>query len=321
MTLAARRTALVLGGAGFVGSNVSERFVERGYRVVVVDGLLEGTGGRRENLARIAGEIELVDAAVESVSILGELVASSDVIVDGLAWTSHLDALRDPLRDLRLNAASHLAVISQLRARRGAKVIFLGSRSQYGNPDAAVITEETPMIPTDIQGIHKVAAESYYRVYSRLDGFHVASLRFPNCFGEHQRLEGADIGLVGLFIRSLVEGREVEVFGEGRTRPLVYARDIAEMVVRLAEAPLEGFQAFNAAGTEVELEELVRLLVERVGGGSYRLRPIPDEIRAIDPGAARVDESRLRDLIGPLPATDLRDALAITVEYFKQGLA
>ena len=310
------RSALVLGGAGFVGSHIVRRLVSGGAAVTVIDGLIDGTGGKRENLAAVATHIRLIETPVEDVGGLAELVRGSDVIIDAMAWTSHLAALRAPEKDLRLNAASHLALIRHLPAQTVSHVVFLGSRSQYGNPDAEWITEDTPMRPEDVQGIHKVAAEGYYRVYAGLWGLNVVSLRFPNCFGPRQRTEGEDIGLIGQFIRMLLDNQTVTVY-EQRRRAVVYAPDVADVVYRLAAAPAAGFRPLNLAGFELSIEALVQTIIRHTGRGAYRVLPAPRDLARIDSGTARVVEDRLREYIGVIPRTDLDEALALTVRYFE----
>lgn len=311
------RAVLILGGAGFVGSHVAERFVHAGDRVTVVDGLLTGTGGRREHLAGVIDRVELIPVRVEEADGLAALVARSEVIVDAMAWTAHRLALRDPLRDLDLNAASHLHVIRCLAAGAGKKVIFLGSRGQYGRSHGGTITEDAPQQPEDVQGTHKVAAESYYRIYSGLHGFDAASLRFGNCFGPRQPTEGEDVGLIGGFARGLLAGQTVEVYGAHRRRFVVDARDVADVVFQLSGRVPRGFSAFNYAGAAVSVGELAEVLVGLAGRGACQIAPMPEEIARIDVGDAPFDDGKLRAHLGRLPIPDLRRSLAATMAYFQ----
>jgi UDP-glucose 4-epimerase len=312
------RTALIAGGAGFLGSHIAKRFHYAGYDVSVIDGLLEHTGGNEKKLEPILKDIQFYKTDVREVDGLANIVRDSNVVVDCMAWTAHRSALNNPIYDLRLNLESHLYLLQYLHP--GQKIIYLGSRSQYGTPDVDTIIEDTPMISVDIQGTHKIAAESYYRVYSRLRGLNVISLRFPNCFGVNQPLDGEDVGLVGGFIRDLLRRRLVEVYGTHRKRSLVYAPDLAEVVHLSSESPLIGFSAYNLAGTEIYIKSLVEVLIELIGSGTYQLSEMPADISSIDVGNASFSNGKLRAVIGEIPVTDLRNALQTTVEYFKENL-
>lgn len=313
-----RPAVVIAGGAGFLGSHITKRFHRAGYAVTVIDGLLEHTGGREKNLDPILEDINFCRIDVRDAHALAGLIHESQVVVDCMAWSRHRSALQDPLYDLRLNVETHLHLLQYLHPEQ--KIIYLGSRSQYGIPDVDVIVEDTPMIPVDIQGTNKIAAESYFRVFSRLKGLNVISLRFPNCFGVNQPLEGEDVGLVGGFIRDLLKRRLVEVYGVQRKRSLVYAPDLAEVVLLLSQSPLVGFSAYNLAGIEIYIKSLVEKLIELIGSGTYQLREMPADISSIDVGNASFNNGKLRAVIGEIPVTDLQVALQTTIDYFKENL-
>ncbi len=315
------RSVLVLGGAGFLGSHVVERFLHAGDRVTVVDGLLPGTGGRAENLGSFEGDLRVFLTAIEETTELLALVEESEIIIDSMAWTAHHLALREPLRDLHLNTASHLPLIAALQAapRGGPEktVIYLGSRGQYGKVASAEIREETPMVPEDVQGIHKLAAESHFRVYARQGRFHAQSLRLGNCFGVRQPREGEDLGLIGGFVRDLLAGRTVDVYGGPRMRYLVHAPDVAEVVFQLAGLRISGFSAFNFAGHAISVEALSRRLHALLGCGKVEVRPMPEEVSRLDVGDAVFSDARLREVLPGLTLTPLDEALAGLVQYFR----
>lgn len=313
-----RLRVAIPGGAGFLGSHIAKRFHQAGYEVVVIDGLLENCGGKEENLSPILNEILFYNKDIRDVDELSGVIQESHVVVDCMAWTAHRKAIENPLYDLRLNAESHLHLLQLLHPHQ--KIIFLGSRSQYGTPDVDVISEDTPMRPVDIQGTHKVAAESYYRIFTRFNNLNVISLRLPNCFGENQSLEGDDIGLVGGFIRDLITRRLVEVYGRRRRRSLVYAPDLAEVVLLLSGSPLTGFSAYNLAGVEMYISTLVEQLIELLGYGAYQIRGMPFDISSIDVGNAVFSDDKLKAVIGEIPVTDLKEALASTINYFQENL-
>lgn len=311
-------TVLVLGGAGFIGSNICKRFLTSNYKVTVIDGLLDKTGGSKKNLQSVIPQIEFINRKIEDVSNLNRLVNANDIIIDCMAWTRHLLGIKNPFYDLSLNVQSHLVLIQILKDYPNKNVIYLGSRGQYGNPNIEQISEQYTMIPEDVQGIHKLTAEHHYRVYSKLFKFNVISLRFGNCFGPNQPYQGEDIGLVGGLIRDLLEKKKVVVFGKKRKRSLVYVNDLCEVVFRLAQKGSIGFVAYNFNGQEVYIEYLVKILIDIIGYGTYKIKALPRELKDIDIGSAILSNIRLNNLIGEIPETNLETSFAQTINYFEK---
>lgn len=309
------RRVLVLGGAGFLGSRIVALCTVKGHQVAVVDGLLEKTSGRAENLPPSFPTSCFHRNRVEETANLDALLEDADVIVDAMGWTRHLMALEDPSYDLSLNVASHLAWLT--RTPPGKLVIYLGSRSQYGNPQAAEIVEDTPQVPADIQGIHKLTGELHVRFYSRLRRFSAVSLRLPNCIGVNQICSGEDIGLVGGFIRQMMSGEQVELYGEGRMRPICFSDDVADVIEALAGRDCTGFEAYNMFNHHVRLEDLLEKLHGRIGRGGTCIRPFPAHVAAIDVGGGALSHRKLEKFLGGVTLTDLDEMLDATVNYFR----
>lgn len=307
---------LILGGAGFLGSHLVHRFAEAGWSVAVIDGLLARTGGDASNLAQLPG-IEFVAQPLAQVEDLPARLDRADIAIDAMAWTAHLMALRDPRYDLQLNVESHLTLIEALRTSTLRRVIYLGSRGQYGNTAIDPLVETSPMEPNDIQGIHKLAAESYFRVLAPLCKLDVLSLRLPNCFGERQPTTGEDLGLIGGFIRDALQDKTIEVYGRSRGRSILYAKDFAEIVFRLAELrSWSGFVPVNIAGQYLSIAELAESIVRLAARGRLAVKEnLPQEIKAIDAGSARLDTSKLNELLGKIFHTPLETALARTIRW------
>jgi nucleoside-diphosphate-sugar epimerase len=314
------RTILILGGAGFIGSNIAERFLHEGWNIIIIDGLLGQTGGKRQNIEPFLNHLLFIKSRIEDVDSLHEIIQKSDIIVDCMAWTAHRHALENPKYDLELNCHSHLSFIEVLKQFPSKKIIYLGSRGQYGNPAPEKIREETPMIPEDVQGIHKLAAESYFRVYSKLYDFDVVSLRIPGCFGKNQPTYGDDLGLIGNFIRDALADRTIEIYGRYRRRSFIYVQDIVEIVYRLVNMPFADFSAYNITGVESSIYDIANTIVKIVGLGNCIVTEIPHGIRVIDIGSAGLNEEKFCQLIGEYPRTNLMDALTATIQYFQENI-
>jgi nucleoside-diphosphate-sugar epimerase len=306
----------VLGGAGFVGSRIVARCVRAGHAVLAVDGLVERTGGRRAHLDAVRDQVEVIERRVEDVGDLAARLARTDVVIDCMGWTRHRAALADPLHDLALNLGAHVDWLRRLPAEARPRIVYLGSRTQFTDPPGGGdIAEDAPPSPADVQGIHKAAAEEHVRLAARLRGLEVIALRFPACVGPHQPADGDEIGLVGEFVRELRAGRCVRVYGEHRRRALVFVDDVAEVVCRLLDVPVDGFTAFNLRGDVLPIAELARRLQALVGRGTVEVADVPTEIAAIDSGAAALAEDRLQAALGTVPRTALDAALRAAVGW------
>lgn len=311
-------SVLLLGGAGFIGSNLAHHFAHRGYKVTVLDGMLPRTGANRRFLAPIADAVEIIEARIENVPSLAELVLRHTVVIDCMGWTRHRWALEDPLHDCRCNVESHLHLLRAVPDSCRTRIIYLGSRGQYGNPKVSAIAEDTPMLPEDVQGAHKLAAEHLYRVYARLKKLSVLSLRFVACFGPNQPVEGDDIGLVGGFIRGALQGKTISIFGEHRRRSVLFIEDLCNVIEKLVQVGFEGFSALNLAGHDVAIKSLAEAIIGTAGKGALQCEPLPDDIAAIDIGAASFVDARLIAKIGELPRTSFERSIAKTVDYFRK---
>lgn len=310
--------ALILGGAGFVGSHIAEALIAAGSDVTIVDGLIPGTGGRAENVASLPRD-RVRCQTIEDTEEVSHM-ADGAVVVDAMGWTQHAAAIADPERDLRLNLASHLALLKRLGGAQPSLLVYLGSTHEYGRVDG-VIDEETPLVPVDVQGIHKAAADHHFRIFASLARIPVVSVRFGNTFGERQPWLGDDIGLIGSLARDLLQRGVTRVYDGPRSRNCVYVLDIAETIVRLASTAFDpGYRAFNLSGHELTVVELAEALVGAIGSGTYTVGPIPEVRAKADTGTQRIDGERLDRAIGGTPRTELRLALARTVSYLRERM-
>ena len=308
-----KKKVLVAGGLGFLGCQLVHSLSLQGYALTVIDGLLENTGANMKNYFH-SKDVNYILEPIEDVHNLKTLVENHKIIIDCMGWTSHIDAFVSPLYDLELNVASHWHIINHLNENH--KVIFLGARGQYGVSAKEQISEENPLLPIDIQGIHKVAAESYYRVYALRQGFTVLSLRIPNCFGPFQKLEGSDIGLIGSMLKDALADNNIVVYGNHRKRSVLFSIDLAEIIARLITANTPtGFIPLNINGLTLPIIELARIITSACAKGTIQVKEIPEEFKSRDSGNESLTESKIKALIGELNYTPVEEALSQTIKY------
>ena len=171
---------LVTGGYGFIGSNLVRRLVSLGARVTVVDALLPNTGANRFNLSDLEWLITVHVVNMVDEEAVRELVRDRTLVFNLAGQVSHVYSMCDPYADLMMNCHAQLGLLEACRKHSpGAKIVFAGTRQQYGCPEYLPVDERHPLRPIDINGIHKVAGEAYHLLYGRLYGLRTTSLRLP----------------------------------------------------------------------------------------------------------------------------------------------
>jgi UDP-glucose 4-epimerase len=317
------KRVIIFGGAGFIGSTLADKLVRLGADVTIVDGLIAGTGGQRHHIEALLPAITFYAQRIEHLPELHDLLAAADLIVDAMGYTRHLEALENPQFDIEVNLLSHIHLIRACADLPGRTIIYLGSRGQYGLAQGAgSLIESACQEPIDPQGISKVAAESFLRIYTRKCRCNAVSLRATNCFGERQLYSGEDIGLVGAIVRRLLAGGRFDIFGNpSRPVNLLYVHDLVDVILRIGAADVSGFQAYNVAGQMIFVGDLLARLVKIVGSGDFHVTATPEDLLGLVAASSAVfSEQKLVGTYGPSACTDLDEALESTVAYFRQQL-
>jgi UDP-glucose 4-epimerase len=315
-----RRRVMITGGVGFIGSNLARQLVELDADVLLMDSLIPGSGANLFNIDGIADRVRVNIADVRQESTMNHLVRDREVIFNLAGQVSHIDSMRDPHTDLEINCRSQLSILEACRKfNPHVKVVFAGTRQVYGKPDSLPVTEAHLVRPVDVNGINKAAGENYHILYNNVFNVRACSLRLTNVYGPRQLIRHNRQGFIGWFIRLALEGREIQIFGDGsQIRDLVYVDDAADAFLRAGASDACNGQVFNVGGAEpISHRDLVALLIEVAGGGSATCVPWPPEKKAIDIGSFYADSSRFRCAVGWQPLVSLRDGFARTLAYYR----
>jgi len=215
----AGQAVLITGGLGFIGSNLARRLADLGAQVAVVDALIPTYGGRRFNLAGYEGRVMVHEADVRDAALMDGLVRGQAYLFNLAGQVSHLDSMRDPYTDLDINGRSQLVLLEACRRHNpGVRLVYSGTRQIYGRPRYLPVDEQHPVDPVDINGVNKVAAEWYHLVYHRAYGLRTTALRLTNTYGPRMRVADARQTFLGLWLRRLLEGDEILIYGDGEQR-------------------------------------------------------------------------------------------------------
>src|SRR5205807_4095492 len=190
-----------------------------GAEVILVDSLAPTYCGNRVNIADLEGRVTVHVADIRDPGTLPALVHESDVVFNLAGQTSHLDSMRDPFTDLEINCRSQLALLEACRHDNpDAVVVFAGTRQVYGRPQYLPVHERHPVLPVDVNGINKAAGEWYHLLYAQIHELRVSVLRLTNTYGPRMRVRDARQTFLGTWLRALVVGEELVVFGDGSQR-------------------------------------------------------------------------------------------------------
>ena len=249
------------------------------------------------------------------------LVKGQDYIFNLAGQVSHIDSMKDPYTDLEINCRSQLSILEACRKNNpGVKIVFAGTRQQYGKPDYLPVDENHPLHPTDVNGINKMAGEWYHILYNNVYGIRATSLRLTNTYGPRQLMKHSRQGFIAWFIRQAIDGEEIKIFGDGKQiRDFNYVDDVADAFLLAAAQNTSNGLIYNLGGDEpISLLDFTKLLIKIVGRGSYTLVPFPEDKKRIDIGDFYADYSKIRKALGWRYKTTLREGLAKTVEYYKK---
>jgi len=314
------RKALVTGGLGFIGSNLCRTLADLGAEVLAVDSLLPDYGGNLFNLAGYEDKVRVNVADVRGHG-MEYLVRGQELLFNLAGQVSHIDSMRDPFTDLEINCRSQLWVLEAVRKRNpDLKIVYAGTRQVYGKPRYLPVDESHLLNPTDVNGINKISGEFYHLVYHSVYGIRSCSLRLTNTYGPRQLIRHNRQGFIGWFVRQVVLGEEIEVFGDGRQRrDFDYVEDVVDALLRAGAMEAADGEVFNLGGdAPVSLLDLVKLMIEVAGKGSYTITPFPEERKRIDIGDFYADTRKIRERLGWQPRVPLRQGIEQTLAYYER---
>jgi UDP-glucose 4-epimerase len=316
------KVVLITGGLGFIGSNLALRLASSSRADIrIVDSLHPSCGGNVKNLEGIARAIQIHTFDLRQIRRLCKIVSGVDVIFHLAGHVSHTDSMRDPMQDLGGNAETSLSLLESCRLSNSrVRIVYSSTRQFYGRPQRLPVDELHPVLPLDINGVNKYAAELYHQIYCRVHGIETCALRLTNTYGPRQLIRNASQGFIGWFIHQILCDEEIVLFGDGKqVRDLNYVDCVVDAMLLAGIHPRSPGKTFNLGSSEpITLLDLVELMISISGKGRYRFAPFPEEGRKIDIGSYYGSFSRIQEELGWSPRVSLREGISRTLDFFER---
>jgi UDP-glucose 4-epimerase len=315
---------LITGGLGFIGSNLAMRRVALGANVTLIDSVIPEYGGNLWNIEPIKDKVRVNISDVRDEHAMKYLCQWHDYLFNLAGQTSHIDSMQNPYPDLEINARAQLSILEACRRYNpGIKLVFASTRQLYGAPQYLPVDEKHPLAPVDVNGINKMAGEWYHLLYNNVYGIRAAVLRLTNTYGPRMRVKDARQTFLGIWIRNIIEGKPILVFGDGKQiRDFNYVDDVVDALLICAHSEGANGEIFNlGADDPINLKDTAELLVQTAGSGKYEIVPFPADRKAIDIGDYYADYRKIRAKLGWKPAVPLVEGLEKTLTYYREHAA
>ncbi len=312
------KNVLITGGLGFIGSTLAYRLVDFSSKVTIVDSLIPDYGGNLFNIHGIENKVKVNIADVRDRSSMNYLVQEQDYIFNLAGTLSHIDSMKDPFSDLEINCVAQLSILESCRKYNPkVKIVFAGTRGQYGKAENLPVDETHLMRPTDVNGINNMAGECYHILYNNVYDIRACSLRMTNTFGPRHQMKHHRQGIINWFIRQIMDGAKIKIYGDGKQiRDTNYVDDVVEALLLAMVSEKTNGEVYNLGGFPISLKDIVEKMIKIYGKGDYEMVPFPKESKNIEIGDYIADCSKFKNTTGWTSKIDIDEGLRRSFEYY-----
>lgn len=314
---------LITGGAGFIGSHLSEALVRLGASVVILDDL---SGGDRTNLDSFTAEagdrLEFVEGSILDQDTLGRCVEGCQYVFHQAALGSVPRSVAEPRLFNEVNVTGTLNVLEAAKEAGVRRVVFAASSSAYGDSPTLPKIETMPPLPKSPYAANKLACEHLMRAYAASYGLDTAALRYFNIFGPRQNANSAYAAVIAAFAKSLLADERPLIFGDGlQSRDFTYVDNAvhANLLAAGHDGPIEGRVINVACGQRVDVNELAALMAKLMGKPQLTATHEPE--RAGDVKHSLADLGVATSVLGYEPIVDFQTGLGATVDWYQSVMA
>lgn len=304
-----------------IGSSTARKCIAQGASVTIADNRAPMYGANDFNMQDLEGRFQLVIGDIRNSDFVDELVKNQDYIFNFAAQVNHNLSIEDPILDNQINCIGHINVLMACKKNnREAKLIYPGSRLQYGKITQLPVQESHPLQPLSVYAIHKNTAEQYYQAFYKHYGIRSVCFRITNPYGPRAQMKSSGYSIINWFIRQAMDNKEITIFGEGnQVRDYIYIEDlISGIIAATIDSKTDG-QIYNlGAGIATPFKKMAELVIKIVGSGKLMQVPWPENYDHFETGDFYADITSIKSVTGWKPATTLENGIIQTVEYYRK---
>jgi len=312
---------LITGGLGFIGSTLAIKLVACGANVTLLDAMLPGHGGNLFNIEPVKSDVIVNFCDIRDEHSVNHIVRDKDYIFHLAGQNDHIVSQRDPFQDIDINVKGSLVLLEACRkSNPSARLIYTGTRGEYGSVAELPAHEDSPINPKGIYELSSLTVQKIFKIYNDNHGIQSVTLRLTNIYGERAQMLHSRFGVVNWFIRLALDNQPIQVFGDGQIlRDFLHVSDCADAILMAACTEAAYGEVLNVGGDQpTSFLELVKIIIEEAGSGSWDFAPFSAERAMQEPGDFYSDISKIRRMVGWEPKVPLREGIRRTLDFYRE---
>lgn len=315
------KEVLITGGLGFIGSNLAIKLVKAGAKVTILDAMIEGHGGNLFNIEPVKDDVQINFSDVRNKNIMNYNVRHKEYIFHLAGQNDHVLSLTNPFPDIDINIKGSAVLLEACkRHNRDAKLVYTGTRGEYGPAARLPVSEDAPINPKGIYELSNLTAQKLFKIYHDNHGVQSVTLRLTNIYGERAQMKHSRFGVANWFIRQAIDGETIKVFGNGTIlRDFLCVDDTVDAIWMCALCDKAYGEVFNVGHDKPSgFLELAKAIIKIAESGQWEFAPFTPERAAQEPGDFYSDITKIKKIVGWQPKTSLEKGLERTIDYYRQ---
>jgi UDP-glucose 4-epimerase len=315
------KQVLITGGLGFIGSTLAIKLVELGAHVTLLDAMLDEHGGNLFNIEPVRDRVTINFSDVRDESSLKYLVHGKDYVFHLAGQNDHVLSQTNPFPDIDINIKGSAILLEVCkRFNHDARLVYSGTRGEYGPAVMLPVNEDQPVHPKGIYELSSLTAQQLFQIYNDNHGVASVTLRLTNIYGPRAQMKHSRFGVANWFIRLALDNSTIKVFGDGSLlRDFVYVDDAVDAMLRCAATEAAYGEVFNVGNNRASnFRDLAETVVRVAESGRWEFAPFTPERAAQEPGDFCSDIRKIKRLVGWEPRTGLEEGVRKTVQFYRQ---